>query len=93
MARIESGSLDELIDPIDETILVDRLMPKSWKCPRCKRKNTTGKYANAILVENFKYLEHCDGCCAVHAWHLELTDQFKRGVVNMLLGGGEREGV
>lgn len=70
---------------IDETRLVDETMPKSWVCPHCRKKNITGDYADEILIENFKYLEHCPRCGYVHIWTLELTEGFKRKVVVQLL--------
>lgn len=53
-------------------------MPKSWVCPHCRKKNRTGDYADEILLENFKYLEHCPRCGYVHAWTLELTEAYKK---------------
>ena len=69
---------------IDETILENRLMPKSWKCPHCGKKNQTSKYADTIMLEHFKYIQHCDHCSYLHAWYLHLTDEFKRGVISFL---------
>ena len=71
---------------IDETTLTNRLMPKTWTCPHCRQRNRTGQQANDILLEHFKYLEHC-GCGYVHFWRLELTDDFKREVVRRLKEG------
>lgn len=70
---------------IDETRLVDETMPKSWVCPHCRKKNRTGDYADEILIENFKYLEHCPRCGYVHAWTLELTEAYKAKVFRTLL--------
>ena len=85
MARIEEVTREMLENSIDHTWLDDQLMPKSWKCPHCGKRNTTSRYADEILIENFKYIEHC-GCGVVHCWELRLSDDFKRKVVNMLLG-------
>lgn len=90
MAKIETGTLDELIDPVDVTTLINDFTPKSWKCPHCGKRNITGKYAEMILLENLKYLEHCDTCGNVHCWQLELTEEFKKKVVDMLMKGGSR---
>lgn len=84
MARIERGTMEMLENSVDHTWLTDSMIPKSWKCPHCGRKNKTGKYADEILLENFKYLEHC-GCGYVHCWELKLTDEFKQKVVDYLL--------
>ena len=82
MAQVEMARISQL----DETYLVDRLMPKTWKCPHCGKRNKTGIYADEILIDNFKYLEHC-GCGYVHIWYLQITDGFKRQVVSMLMEG------
>lgn len=82
MAQIETAK----VSPIDETHLIDRLMPKSWTCHHCGRRNKTGMYADEILLETFKYFEHC-GCGYVHFWDLKLTDGFKQQVVDLLTGG------
>ena len=74
-------------DPIDVTELVDRSIPKSWKCTHCGRQQSTGPYAEEILLENFKYIEHCTKCGYLHLWRLTLTDAFKQGVIDMLTGG------
>lgn len=74
----------------DHTILTDRTLPKTWICPHCGQRNITGIYANDILMEHFRYLEHC-GCGYVHSWELILTDDFKRKVVSMLLSKSGKE--
>lgn len=68
----------------NETVLHDKLMPKTWKCHVCGRKNRTGKYADSILMENFKYIEQCVNCGTVHLWKLELSEEFKEKVVKMM---------
>lgn len=73
---------------VDETTLVNRQMPKTWTCPHCGQRNQTGQAANDILLEHFKYLEHCGRCGYVQFWRLVLTDDFKREVVRMLKEGG-----
>lgn len=72
---------------IDKTTLVNRTMPEQWICPHCGQRNRTGLEANDILLEHFKYLQHCRTCGYVHFWELKLTDDFKQKVVNMLLEG------
>lgn len=83
MSRIEKVTREDLVNSIDHTWLTDSLMPKKWKCPHCGRQNTTSRYADECLLENFVYLEHC-GCGYVHCWELKLTDQFKRKVIDYL---------
>ncbi len=73
------------MNSVDHTVLTNVLIPNTWRCPHCGRRNKTGMYANEILMEHFKYLEHC-GCGYVHSWELKLTDDFKKKVVDMLLG-------
>lgn len=75
-----------LTTPQDETHLIDQCMPKTWRCPHCGRRNKSGMYADEILMEHGKYLEHC-GCGYVHIWYLKLTDGFKQRVVDMLMEG------
>lgn len=70
---------------IDETVLVDRTLPKTWTCPHCGRINKTDQYAEEILLEHFKVIRHCPACAYLHVWTLVLTDDFKRKVVDFLL--------
>ena len=86
MARIEKVTQEQIRNSVDHTWLIDQTMPKTWKCPYCGRRNKTGIYAEEILLENFKYIEHC-GCGYVHCWELKLTDGFKQAVIDMLTGG------
>lgn len=69
---------------IDETLLINKDMPKTWKCPHCGHVNVTGRYASSILLRYSKYLENCENCSFVHCWLLELTDDFKLKVLDML---------
>lgn len=88
MSRIEKVEWKDgrpAVNPQDETILTNKLVPKSWKCPHCGQRNKTGHYADEILMENFKYLEHCPHCGYVHVWILKLTDDFKKAVADQLL--------
>lgn len=85
MSRFERVTPEQLRNSVDHTVLKDRTMPKSWKCPHCGKRNKTGQYADEILLEHFKYLQHC-GCGYVHSWELELSDDFKKQVVDMLMG-------
>lgn len=68
----------------DETILLDREMPKHWRCPHCKKLQTVDPLANEILMNYGKVLRHCDHCGNVHMWKLTLSDTFKENVVRML---------
>ncbi len=81
---------------IDETILKNKLMPKSWKCPHCGSRETVDKYADECLLMSGKVMRHCGRCGYVHLWKLELTDSFKKGVIKFLMeketlnGGADR---
>lgn len=86
MSRIERVTKEQLENSIDHTWIINDLMPKRWKCPHCHKMNTTGQYADEILLNYFKYLEHC-GCGYVHCWELKLTEDFKRKVIKVLTGG------
>lgn len=68
----------------DVTILKNKMMPKSWKCPHCGKRSRTGEQANNILMQYGRYLDQCGRCGYLHCWKLELTEDFKKGVVEML---------
>lgn len=76
---------------IDETILEDRLMPKSWKCPHCGERNRTSVYADEIILEHSNYIQHCGHCGYLHIWVLHLTDKFKKDVIRLLAGEIRKE--
>lgn len=38
---------------IDETILVNKSLPKSWTCLRCGKRNLMGKYKEEEFIEFF----------------------------------------
>ena len=69
---------------IDETILVNKNLPKSWTCPHCGKRNLMGKYKEEEFIEFFKTMQHCERCGYVHIWFLKLTEDFKKGVVDYL---------
>lgn len=83
MGTIETGPCSQ----IDETYIKNRGMPVTWRCPHCGRRNHTGRDGTDILIRYGKYLEQCPRCGYVHIWFLKLTDDFKRGVVDMLMEG------
>ena len=72
---------------IDETVLVNDLIPPFWECPHCGKTNETDEQANDILIEHLVVLRHCADCGYVHCWRLRLTKRFKEKVVNILLNG------
>ena len=74
-----------MIQDIDITQLVDKLMPRNWKCPHCGRRNVVDIYANECLIEHLKGMRHCEACGYVHLWTLKLTEAFKKRVVENLL--------
>lgn len=90
MAKIISGTINELVDFIDITVIEDKGMPAVWICPHCRKNNRTGQYADDILFENLIYLEHCDHCSFVHCWKLKLSDTFKKKCVEFLLDVAEK---
>lgn len=75
---------------IDETRIVNGQLPKTWICPHCHKRNKMGRYKNEEFMEFGKAFQHCDHCCYVHYWELELTEDFKRRVVDMMLGDVEK---
>lgn len=72
---------------IDETVLIDKGLPKTWTCPHCGKCNRMGRYKEEELFEFFKTMQQCDHCGFVHLWTLKLTEDFKKRVVGMLVGG------
>ena len=70
-----------MTENIDVTKLVNKGIPKTWRCPHCGHVQKFGQYAEQILFEHFRYLEGCDRCSYLHCWELELTDDFKRRIV------------
>lgn len=71
---------------IDETILVNTGLPKTWTCPHCRKRNKMDPFAEEILMEHFKVIRQCGQCGYLHVWKLKLTDDFKRKVVDMIVG-------
>lgn len=59
-----------------------------WKCPHCGKRNRMGKYKEEEFIEFGKTMQHCDRCSYVHLWKLELSEGFKKKVIDMLLTGG-----
>lgn len=80
-ADAESGAG---MSSVDETRIVNGELPKTWTCPHCHRRNKMGRYKNEEFIEFGKAFQHCDHCSYVHYWQLELTEDFKRKVVEML---------
>lgn len=72
---------------VDVTILKNDLIPPHWECPHCGSINETYETANDILFEHFKVLQQCRDCGYSHCWKLQLTEEFKRKVVKMLIEG------
>lgn len=76
---------------IDVTIIKDKGLPKTWTCPHCGKRNRMGKYKEEEFLEFFKTMQHCDRCSYVHLWKLELSEEFKKKVIDMLLRPGGSE--
>ena len=64
-------------------------LPKTWKCPLCGKRNGVGFYAQQIFEETGKVIIHCSQCGNLHIWKLQLTEEFKKSVVDMLLKESE----
>lgn len=69
---------------IDETILIDRQLPKSWKCPHCGKIHKFDREANDIFLEYFKLFRQCGNCGFVHYWQLKLTETMKKKIADEL---------
>lgn len=75
---------NKVINAIDETHLVDKGLPKAWTCPHCHRRNIMGTFKEEELLQFFKTMQHCGFCGNVHIWTLELTEEFKRKIIEAL---------
>ena len=71
----------------DSTMIVDNVLPKSWKCPHCGKRQKMNPYGDETLIEFGNHIQHCGNCGYLHIWELKLTDNFKQQVIGMLLGG------
>lgn len=69
---------------IDETIIVNGTLPKSWKCPHCGKRQSFAKTDDEIFMEFMQLIRHCEKCGYLHSWKLELTEDFKKKVVEQL---------
>lgn len=65
----------------NETVIVDASLPKKWKCPHCGKTNTLDKWADRTFMEFGYVMRNCDRCMWVHTFKLELTEEFKKEVV------------
>ena len=70
---------------IDETILVNCSLPKRWTCPHCGKRTKMDPYAEEIFLEFFQVIRQCPACGFLHIWRLELTEDFKRKTIDLLL--------
>ena len=75
------------VKDIDRTMIVDNVLPKSWKCPHCGKRQKMNPYGDETLIEFGKHIQQCGTCGYLHIWELKLTDNFKQQVIGMLLGG------
>ncbi len=76
---------------IDRTILVNTLLPKSWKCSHCGKQQTFAEFDEEILMRYGRFIRHCERCGYLHSWELQLTDDFKRKVAEMAVSMAERK--
>lgn len=76
---------------IDRTILVNTLLPKTWKCPHCGKRQTFAEHDEGILLQYGRFIRHCERCGYLHSWELKLTDEFKKAVADMVIGWAERK--
>ena len=76
-----------IIADIDRTVITNSILPKSWKCPHCGKRQKMNPHGDETLIEFGKHIQHCVECGYLHIWELKLTDNFKQQVIGMLLGG------
>lgn len=70
---------------IDETTLVDCSLPKRWTCPHCGKRTKMDPSEEETFLRFFHVITQCPNCGYLHLWRLDLTETFKRQVVDMLL--------
>ena len=76
---------------VDETVITNGMLPKSWRCPHCGRRQTFLKEDGEIFLLFMKLIRHCENCGYLHFWELKLTDDFKRKVADMAVEMAERK--
>ena len=69
---------------IDETVIVNGTLPKLWKCPHCGKRQSFAKEDDEIFISFMQLIRHCEKCGYLHFWKLELTEDFKKQVVEQL---------
>lgn len=69
---------------IDETVIVNGTLPKSWKCPHCGKRQSFAITDDEIFMSYMKLIRNCEKCGYLHFWKLELTEDFKKQVVEQL---------
>ena len=69
---------------IDETVIVNGVLPKSWKCPHCGKRQKFSDEDNELFMSFMKLIRHCEKCGYLHFWELKLTEDFKKQVVEQL---------
>jgi transcription elongation factor Elf1 len=69
---------------IDETVIVNGTLPKSWKCPHCGKRQSFAKTDDEIFISFMQLIRHCEKCGDLHFWKLELTEDFKKQVGEQL---------
>lgn len=47
---------------IDETVIVNGTLPKSWRCPHCGKRQKFGKEDEEIFMSYMKLIRHCEKC-------------------------------
>lgn len=61
------------MNDIDVTEVIDRSMPRSWRCPHCGYRNITGNVANEIFPFFEKYIAQCEKCGCLHIFRFETS--------------------
>ena len=69
---------------IDYTVIVNGGLPNSWKCPHCGKRQTFANEDNEIFMSFMQLIRHCENCGYLHFWKLELTEDFKKKIVEQL---------
>ena len=81
----------ETASNIDETVIVNGELLKSWTCPHCGRVNYLTRADNEVFMRFMKFIRHCEHCSYLHYWELRLTDNFMEAVIQMIMDDIRKE--
>ena len=69
---------------IDITIIQYGLLPKSFICPHCHKRNPIPEMHQEDFIRYMKHIQHCDYCGNLHFWELRLSEFFMKNVIDYI---------